>query len=501
MPSRPIQARGLSLKKVTDDSPHYGNFSIPPGQRANGSLTLAGRETQLNLWSDSPLVVSTDATITGVLDNLTKVSLMGCNIISEGHVGKGHQIRHKCLVSPQCILFGSRHVSHNEGVVREISFVLEHAVALFHDSDAYGTIFNDSAATAMVARIDNPKSSIEVGGSSWISYYTGKKSVFTSDTAIGRVSANHTPVFTMGMDHDHGLEKATELSIKFDEPLPVIESLHRMARVLQYFDLVVGYAQNISSINVHTESDDPSHSLELYATGYAGRHSIREESGRILRTTVLIHPIDDSTEFANVLRAWLERDVEWRTARIRLSHDWGKRRYDYNRLIAAANVFDLLPNDVYGERPALSSDFSTALEASRRIFCNLPPSEERDDMLGRLGSVRGRRLKWKINCRAKSIRDSIDQVLPDLRTVIDEAVNLRNHYVHGTPSQIRIDQRLSLLHFLTNSLEFVFFVSDFIDAGWNIVNWCNKASPIGHPFHDYLVYYQEDLKRLKGACE
>ena len=267
-PPPPHYVERLSLTNVTDDSLQYGIFSVSPDQRANGSLTLAGRESQLLLWSGSPLEIPTDATITGVLDNLTKVSLIGCNIRSEGHVAKGDQIRHKYLVSPQCVLFGSRHISDNEDVVREISFMLEHAVALFHDSDAYGTIFNNSAATAMVAKINNPESSIEVKDSSWVSYYTGKKTVFTSDTVLGRVSANHTPVFTMGNDHDHGLEKATELSIKFAEPLPVIESLHRMGRVLQFVDLVVGYAQNVSSISVHTGFDDPSHSFELYAMGF-----------------------------------------------------------------------------------------------------------------------------------------------------------------------------------------------------------------------------------------
>ena len=491
------------MTDLTEDSPQHGTFSVPPDQQANGSLTLVGRESQLQLWSDSPLDIYTDATITGVLDNLTRVSLIGCNVRSEGHVGKGAQIRYKYLVSPQCILFGNRHISNNGGIVREISFVLEHAAALFHDSDAYGTVFNNPAATAMVAKIDNPESSIEVEDSNWISYYTGKKSVFTTDTVIGRVSANHTPVFTMGNDHDHGLEKVTELSIKFDEPLPVIESMHRMGRVLQFFDLVVGSTQNVSSMSVHIGFDDPSHSLELYAIGYAGRHSGREESesGSILRTTVLIHPVYDRTEFANVLRAWLDRDVEWRTARIRLAHDWGIRFYSYNRIIAAANVFDLLPTGVYGSKPSLALELSAAVDASKKSFRSLPQSEERDDILGYLGRVGGWRLKRKIAFRAKIICDSIGQLLPDFGTVIDEAVNLRNHYVHGTPSRIRSDQRLQLLLFLTNSLEFIFFASDFIDAGWNIADWCNKGRPIGHPFHNYLVHYKEDLKVLKDAFE
>ena len=491
------------MTNVIEDSPQHGMFSVPPDQQANGSLTLAGRRSQLQLWSDNPLDLSANTNITGVLDNLTKVSLMGCYVRSEGNVGKGHQVRYNYLVSPQCVLFGRRYISDNESVIREISFVLEHSVELFHDPDAYGTIFNDSAATAMVARIDNPESSIQVADRSWISYYTGKTTAFSSDTSVGRVSANHTPVFIIGNDHDHGLRKVTELSIRFDEPLPAIESLRRMGRVLQFFDLIVGYAHNITSISVHTGFDDPSHVFELYATGYAARQSTggENESGRILRTTVLIHPVDDSIEFGNVLRAWLDRDVDWCTARIRLSHDWGKRLYDYNRIIAAANVFDLLPDDVYLDKPPLSPSFTAAVKAARRIFRDLSPSAERNDMLDHLGRVRGWKLKPKIKFRAGHICDSIGHIVPDLETAIDEAVNLRNHYVHGSSSRIRADQRLHLLVFLTKTLEFIFFASDLVDAGWNIVDWCNKGKPMGHPFHDYLVNYQEDLERLKRACE
>ena len=491
------------MPSIIEDAPQQGAFSVPPDQHTNGTLTLAGRETRLQLWSDSPLDISTNVTITGELENLTRVSLLGCNVRNEGHIGKGHQIRYNYLLSPQCVLLGNRYISDDDDIVHEISFTFEHAVELFHDSAAYGTIFHNSTATAAVAKINVPDSSIDVGASNWISYYTGKRAIFTSDTAIGRVSANHTPVFTIGNDHDHGLKKAIELSIKFDEPLPVNESLRRMGRVGQFFDLIVGYHQHITSISVHTGFDDPSHSIELYALGDARRNSNNDEceSGRILRNTVLIHPVDDSTQFENVLRAWLDRDMNWYTARIRLAHDWGSRFYRYNRLIAAANVFDLLPNHVYGDKPTLDSDLSAAVDASRKMFCDLPPSEERDDILGYFGRIRDRRLKQKIASRAENICYTIGQLLPEFETVMREAVNLRNHYVHGSQTRIRSDQRIRLLLFLTNSLEFTFFASDLIDAGWNIVDWCNRGKPMGHPFHNFLVHYKEDLREMKEALE
>ena len=95
-------------------------------------------------------------------------------------------------MTPQCVLFGSRYIYANEGVVREISFVLEHGVALFQDAEAYGTMFNNSAAIATVAKLENPGTSIEVEERNWISYYTGKETVFSAGTVIGQVSANHT---------------------------------------------------------------------------------------------------------------------------------------------------------------------------------------------------------------------------------------------------------------------------------------------------------------------
>ena len=249
------------MSNLTDRSPKFGIFSVSPDLKANGSLTLAGRETALYLWSESPLEIPAGGTITGILDDLTKVSLLGCNITSEGHIGKGDQIRHKCFLSPRCIVLGSRYISHEENVVHEISFALEHAVSLFHDTDAYGTIFNNAEAVGMVAKIDNPESSTLAGDWSWISYYTGKKTVFTSDTEIGQVVASHSPVFTLGNAYDHGLVKGTELCIKFDQPLSVMEALFRMGRVLQFFSLVMGYSQDVSTISVHTGFDDPSETL------------------------------------------------------------------------------------------------------------------------------------------------------------------------------------------------------------------------------------------------
>ena len=475
-----------------------GNFKITPNQEVNGTLTLSGRSTSLYVWSEDLPDSSPETSITGVLDDLQKVSLIGCNIRSQGHTGRYDRVIHKTIFSPRCVIFGDRYFSDSEKVVCEISFSLEHAVPLFDDTDAYGTIFSNSEAIDRLAQIENPDRRVFVGEWNWISYYTGKKTIFSSDTDIGRVSAEHAPVFSVGVATNLGLTKKTYINIKFDTPLTVTESLFRMGRVIQFIDIVVGHRQNVSEISIHTGYDHPSQSADLYSTSYSEHHSSHREDETGFHA-ILIDPVHSAEHFSSVLRAWMQRDVKWRTARVRLSREWGQRSYSYDRIIAAANVFDLLPGEVYGDNTPISEDLRDAIAQARQIFKQLPESDERDSVLGYLGRVGGWRLKRKVRHRATRITDVIGDLLPEIGVVIDEAVKLRNFYVHGTPTRVSNGEPLKLLSFLTNSLEFIFFAADLVDAGWDIGEWCRKPKPLGHPFHDYLVYYQEDLDKLKAV--
>ena len=488
------------MTKSSNRSPRSGVFTVPPDLEAHGTLTLHSRDPVLHIWSKVPLDLVSDSTINGELEDLTHVSLLRCTIRSESHTGRDQKALYRYDLSPQYVLVGRRHYSDRDTDIRQIRFSIAHAVELFDDPDAYGTIFNNPEAVRRAAKDDNESRPITVGEWNWLSYYTGKTTVFKSQTSIGEISANHSPTFSIGDATNLGLVKRVYITIKFDVPLSIMEAVFRMNRVLQFVDLVVGYSENVESICVYTGSENESQEAEVYSIHHSRRSPYSTQS-RPSRFTVLIHPVDQAQEFSSVLSGWLERDVEWRTARMRLSRDWGTRTYNYNRILAAANVFDLLPSDVYGDRAALSQETYVAVEEANRIFRALPASEDRDDTLGHLGRVGDWRLKRKIRHRSKIISDTIGSVVPDLTAVVDQAVNLRNHYVHGAAFRLGNDGRLPFLRFLTDSLEFIFFASDLVEVGWDIVRWCSKAKPRGHPFHNYLVSYSEDLGRLKRVLE
>jgi len=400
------------------------------------------------------------------------------------------------VVFSPCIVLGDHHLSAEDDVVQRIYFSLDHSAEIFDDSDAYDTIFNDSEIIEHIIAAQHPGCTVPVGEWNWVAYYTGKKNVFSSDTAIARVSADHCPTFTKGdpSRSTFGLIKKTVLSLEFRTPLTVMESLHRVDRTLQFFDLVVGRPLVVSEVRIATEMDDTPERAQVYPTAYVDDYRGRQDRKPGINT-ILINPVHEAGEFSRVLQQWLAKDHRWATARARLRRVWASRSYTVDRLVAAANVFDLLPSDTYGSEPTLPPELSTAKKQARAIFRGLPESQERNYVLGSLGRIGGWSLSKKIRHRAESVVTIVGALLPRIDDVLREAVALRNDYVHG-PSQSGHERRNRQLVFLTDSLEFVFLASDLIDAGWDIAKWYKRPMSAGHPFGDYLASYRANVAKL-----
>ena len=91
--------------------------------------------------------------------------------------------------------------------------------------------------------------------------------------------------------------------------------------------------------------------------------------------------------------------------------------------------------------------------------------------------------------------------VPNIDRVAEEAVNLRNRYVHGAATRIDYSDNPDLERFLTDTLEFVFAASDLVEAGWNIHDWIKRGSHIRHPFGSYLEDYAENWKELNRLID
>ena len=127
----------------------------------------------------------------------------------------------------------------------------------------------------------------------------------------------------------------------------------------------------------------------------------------------------------------------------------------------------------------------------------LPVSPERDSILNALGRIGKATLKRKVRSRAKRITDVIGDRFPDLELVVDQAINCRNYYVHGSETNIDYSRNTDRVTFFTDTLEFVFAASDLVESGWDIGAWSNHGTTLSHPFGQYLVTYPKELCALK----
>jgi len=177
-------------------------------------------------------------------------------------------------------------------------------------------------------------------------------------------------------------------------------------------------------------------------------------------------------------------------------------RYDVGRLVSSANMFDILPVNAVPLEVDLPEDLQTAKSEARRIFKALPQSDERNSVLSELGRLGKAKLKHKARHRGQIVLTEAGERFPDLILVLEEAVNCRNHYVHGSLAKIDYrDHFFETVSFFTDTLEFVFAASDLIEAGWSMTLWLQQGTTGSHPFGTYCSYYKDNLRALRELLD
>lgn len=473
-----------------------------------GNLSLDGPRTSLHLWDKKSFHIkeSTEKTLTGVLNDLRKVSLINCWMINgpgtRTNTREGDSL-HYYDIYPQYVIFGDQHIANADKTITEVSFLIDDATTLFCDYESFGLVRNPLPIMQKIIETDNSYRKISTGEEPIISYYTGKMEIFSSETIVGKVSAHHSPSYSMGGPNGITISNKIRVNIEFSPPVVFEEVVDRMWRVIRFLELTVGRVQNLLEFTFRVEAGrEIPEFFEVYPCMYT-KHSRSEGVFEQPHPgDVLINAVKDPTRFSGVLAAWLERscDSRWQDARWRFFRFFEKQwNYDSNRLISAANMFDILPDTPSLKAETLPKDLNDAKKECREKFKSLPKSEYRNSILNALGRIGKPALKQKINARSKFLTEKIGDRLPDFSEVTNKAVDCRNYYVHGDDNpKIDYNNNFDVVCFLTNTLEFVFVASDLVEAGWDIEGFCETGSHMNHPLGRYLSSYLSNLGKLKS---
>jgi hypothetical protein len=489
-----------------------GAFDLGDGREILGELTIAGRKTNLYLYDKDffPTHAIPDCFIKGILHDRTRVSLIGCTTApvpgSASHLLQGEHYNF-ADVFPHYTVLGDRHVAPTDAIVTRIYFLIDDATTLFYDFDAFGHLINarpliDELVRAHFKEFSHNEERLQAivtGPSAQIQYYTGKGTIFSVETVLGKVSAAHHVRSNLGGPEGVFLKNTIVTTIEFEQRATFETAIDRLLTLLRYYELLVGRPQNLMDVGI-TVSTTQGEQSELKVNWSYAPHRERGDGDerRPHPSDVLLDAIHRPDEFCRVTAGWLANQKSRHDARMRFAGCFSEQNsYDIDRLVGAANMFDILPASALPREVDVPNELLAATTAALALFRQLPHSLERSSVMGELARVGKLKLKQKIRYRAQLVTDQLGDKFPELTIVTDEAVNCRNHYVHGAQGKFDYSDNFSMVAFFTGALEFVFAASDLIDAGWDIKEWCAHGSTMSHPFGAFRVGYVELLRKLK----
>ena len=479
-----------------------GRFRLAAsGKDLHGELTLAGSKSSIYLQDDE----SFDAfpkphrCITGVLLDLTRITLVDCITMSgTGSGNRGAEQYHFASLFPHFVLYGDRHIDPQEAVITAIDFVIDDATTLFYDFDAFGSVIDARPYIDQIAHANRLNRNIPIGPDPQIVYFTGKREIFSANTVLGQITASHNPIHNIGGPNGVRLQNTISVSAEFREPVVFDEAMTRTATLTNYLGMLAGRPQNILNLSVRLAPEEESAGFLHVYWCMPPRRDAADEGKKPHPADVLIDAVKEPGAFGCVLANWLQVHAERHEARGRFFGCFAHQHYySIDRLVAAANMFDILPTSAVPADVTLSPEQIRARDEARTLFRSLPQSAERDSVLGALGRMGKSSLKHKIRHRAKYVLEKAGKRFPELEMVCDEAVNCRNFYVHGTDPVFDYEAHSNARTFFTESLEWVFAASELIEAGWNIGPWLERGSSMSSEFARYYINYGLALQELK----
>ncbi len=485
--------RLVSLEKIK----HFAIAKLANGRTLHAEFLLDGADTYIKIYSDTDIC---DDYV--LLDNLDALLTDGTSVTflqnvrsSDGGTISGDTRSYFVRLRPSFVTLGPRH--HNcVTKIRSVSFCVNDAHVIYHDTDAFGHIFEakDCIDGVVESQEKYLGRTIIRGERPIISYFTGKSLIFEANTQMGRISASHSVSKPASRSDGVQIDSKIFTTVDLGSPVSMEAVFEILIVLLRFLEIVAGRRQSIFNIHVQLDHPDEPFPVELY---WCMRPYVRNDASDLDPEELPINAGLDPTQFGMILTNWVAENHRRNDARSRFSDCFSKQyRYDVDRIVGAANMFDIMPYSI--DSVILSDDLVSARDKTQHLFKELPESPERNSILDALGRIGKPSLRKKVQSRVEIILVEAGRYFPDLPLVVDEAIKCRNYYVHGTRQKLNYSGASEILvPFFTNTLEFVFSASEFIEAGWKFEAWRKQGSTMSHPWGRYAVTYASDLKVLK----
>lgn len=494
----------------------YNGIFISSDSRFTGHLRIADADSLVkligkNFW-ESAETEYTD--VHGMLDDGRKASLLNCVLHGQTQHRLDDNAQFESAFFPNYVVVGDEFIHSDEPVIRAVRYHFENVSSLLSGHKAFRSITPDPNDMRRLLEEDHKRSEKiaekygwpkhafepEIGEHPSLLYFSGRQEIIAFDTRVGRISLTNRVSRGLGTADGIGFDNEVTANIEFSEPKTLSAAIQALYTLHGLFELSLGYRQRYRWIELELTHCKKHDEYDLHQTCrlYWSLCNKRVEGdAKTSLSDILLAPNRRPEEFARVTAGWMDSAAIMGDPRERFATAFFGR-YGINRIVGAANMFDLLPESRAPKKKEPDASLKAAAEECRKIFAILPDSFAKQSVLSTLGRIGTASLRDKVHHRAEKILAVVGDEFPDLYMPCDHAVLARNHYVHGSQASFDYHKNFTEFAFITDTLEFVFSASDLLDLGWDLKNWMSEASSMTHAFGIYAVSYSDNMSRLKA---
>jgi hypothetical protein len=493
----------------------YNGIFLSTDSKFAGLLNIAGADSILKLVGKSfwehPETEYSD--IHGMLNDGKKASLLDCVL----HGRKQHRFDEnsqlESIFFPNYAVVGEEFIRSNEPVIQAIRYHFDNVNYLLSGHETFQTLRPDPTEIREILEMDHqhndkiaeqygwPKRPFkpQIGEHPHLLYFSGLWEIVASDTKIGKVSLTNRTSHSAGSAAGIGINNEVTANIEFTEPKTLDVAIHALRTLHGLLELSLGHRQRYRWIELELthRTKEPTHDRPQTARLYWSLCNERVEGDpAISLNDILLCPDLRPEEFAKVTTGWMNSAETMGDPRVRFATAFFGS-YSINRIVGAANMFDLLPESHAPKTKKADASLNEAVMQCRKIFTDLPNSFARQSVLSTLGRIGKASLRDKIYHRCDKIIEAAGDKFPELYLPCNHAVLSRNHYVHGSKGSFDYQKNFTEFAFIVDTLEFVFAISDLIDLGWDLRRWMNEGKSMTHSFGAYIINYPKNISRLK----
>lgn len=476
------------------DDQYLGRFVINR-RSLPGVVKLKGMESRLEVFADRFIHLPQDKmrAIHGVARNGAKLTI--CDAVGAETSGSSvyhDTTRHYMSLFPNYVAIGSRYLDAHKKTIAGLSFTTSGALDLFYDIGAFGSAASNQIKDVrkiMPAWARKDRRNIV---HSEVFYYVARGPIVAVDAGDISIGVFNGPTIHSPSPHGINVTNQVRIDLTFARPVNLQNALKAANEFRSFCEVVAQNRQCIRDVAVRQKNAQQHEApIRLYVS-----HAEMEEGPHVRYWDHLVSGGLDKREFETVLARWMATQADHGSARWRAVECVRcGNHYTIDRVVGAANAFDLLPASAVG-RPKLPASVVKTLSELANEAGNLP-EPYRELATNSLGRVKASNLRQKITARFKSLPNGLRSRFQEMELVIDHAVRTRNYFVHGSKPKLSVNDTYNFIVFLTDTLEFIFVAAELHACGWKYARWL-KAAGMGR-LREYVRSYDRFLSELKEA--